>query len=159
MADASAPLVTVDNVALKLERALYQLYQAVTSKDFQDIRSKLPEIIKSTILGTLGQILKQLSDVVSDLVKGNLLTQVRSLLDAGLNVVDAGMDLLPQAAQQLAQQSKRLLKVVVDLATAGTEHIQAIIDLLGRIGDGLAGAANTALQAGTISLLGPAPAR
>jgi phage-related protein len=153
MPDAASALIDVNNAAYKIERALYSLHGAVTGDGFKSALGSLPGIIKDTVLKTLGNILQQVRDVVTQFLNSDIMATIKGVLDAGKQVVDATMDLLPEAAQKLAEAAKRFISVVVDFANAGVNHIRAIVDLLGKIGAGLAASPNTALDPSTTKAL------
>jgi phage-related protein len=153
MPDAASALIDVNNAAYKIERALFSLHTAVTGDGFKGVLGQLPGIIKDTVLKTLGNILQQVRDVVTQFLDSNIMAAIKGVLDAGRQVVDATMDLLPEAAQKLAETAKRFIAVVVDFANAGIHHIRAIVDMLGKIGAGLAASPNTALEASTTKAL------
>ena len=149
-------LVTFDNAAVKIEQALYKLYNGVVSADFKSIREQLPGLIKDTVLKTLGNILEQVSATVRQFLNTDILNKVTTVLDAGKSVVEAAADLLPEAGRKLAETASKFIKIVLDFAAAGLNHIKAIVELLGGIGTALAGGTPAALSQGTLDLVKPA---
>lgn len=139
MPDSTAVLANVNNAAYKIEKALYQLHTAIASKSFKDILDKLPDVINTFVLKPLGNILDQVRQVVSQFLDKETMDKVRGVLEAGLSVVSSTVDLLPEAAQRLAETAHRFIAVVVDFISAGIEHIKAIVDLLGKVGAALIG--------------------
>ncbi|RKH68284.1 hypothetical protein [Corallococcus llansteffanensis] len=126
------------NSALTIERALYKLHGALTSNDYRSMVAKLPDLIKNTILPALGNILTRVQEVVSQFVNAETLKQLTSILNAGMDVVGATMDMLEGAALRVAETARRFLAIAADFIAVGKEHILAIIDLLGKIGAALA---------------------
>ncbi|MFE8599109.1 hypothetical protein [Archangium violaceum] len=148
-------LATLDNGAIKIESGLFKLYTAVTSSDFKSIRDQLPSIIKDTVLKTLGGLLEQVTAVVRQFLNTDILSKITSVLEAGKSVVESATDLLPEAARNLAETAARFIKIVLDFAAAGLNHIKAIVDLLRGIGIALSGGTPT-LDAATVAILTPA---
>lgn len=153
MPDPASALIDVNNAAYKIESALYKLHTAVTGDGFKNVLGQLPGIIKDTVLKSLGNILVQVREVVTQFLSSEIMSTIKGVLDAGMSVMNATMDLLPEAAQRLAETAKRFIAVVVDFANAGVNHIRAIVDMLGKIGAGLAASPNTVLDAATIRAL------
>jgi hypothetical protein len=138
MADTPA-LGMIDNAAIKIEKALYLLYQGISSDDFKGILPKLPSIIKDTVLPTLGKLLDEVTGVVKQFANADVLAKIKTVLSAGLSVVNATADLLGDAARKMADSAARFISIAVDFVGAGMDHLIAIIDLLGKIGSALVG--------------------
>lgn len=127
MADA---LATLDNTAIKIERALYPLFTALTGDAYKSIYAKLPDVIKTTILPKLKEIIENVKSVVNQFLDSDLLGKILHVLDAGLALVNSTVDMLPDAVQSVADKAAKFLAIVVDFAHAGIDHLRAIVDLL-----------------------------
>jgi hypothetical protein len=123
-------LATLDNTAIKIERALYPLFTSLTGDAYKSIYAKLPDVIKTTILPKLGEIIQNVKAIVNQFLDGDLLNKILSVLESGLALVNSTLDMLPDAVQNVADKAARFLAIVVDFAHAGIEHLRAIVDLL-----------------------------
>lgn len=149
--NVSDALTNVNNVAFKVELALYKLYKAVSGDGYSKLISGFKDPLKSMLTKVqevLGTILKKIQEVIEPLINKDVLTTFKEVLGAGRDLVNSTLDLLPAAVQNVAETSRRFLNVIVDFVGAGIEHLAAIVDLLMNVGFALAGQAGT-LKAAT----------
>ncbi len=146
---------TFDNVldiVNKIEKALYVLYKTVSTAGFKALTDKIPEMLKTTIQTKLKDVIGQVSSVVSQFLDGQVMSEVKGVLKAAIDVTQATMDLLPDTARTAAEKAERFMRAVVGLVTAGTDHIRAIIALIGAVVTNLGGG-TASLEAATITTL------
>ncbi|NBD08279.1 MULTISPECIES: hypothetical protein [Corallococcus] len=134
--NVSSALATVDNVAIKVEQALYKLYLAVSGDGFKSITEKI-SVIWTPVRNVLSSVLKQVEVLIKPLMDPKVVDSIKNVLEAGRDLVNSTLDLLPDSARSLAQTGQRFLNIIVDFVGAGVEHIVAIIDLLLNVGKAL----------------------
>ncbi len=133
---ASNVLATADNVAIKVEQALYKLYLAVSGDGFKSITEKIA-VIWTPVRNVLATVLKQVESIVKPLTDPKIIDSIRSVLEAGRDLVSSTLDLLPDSARNMAATGERFLNIIVDFVSAGALHVAAIIDLLINVGKAL----------------------
>jgi len=142
-ANVSNALSTVTNVALKVELALHKLYKSVAeSDDYRKLLASLKDPLKAIVTkvqGVLKMVLDKVSEIIAPLLKEEVVNVLKNVLEAGRDLVNSTIDLLPDSVQTLAAASQKFLNVIVDFVGAGASHLSAIIDLLLKIGLALAG--------------------
>lgn len=148
---ASNTLATVDNVAIKVEQALYKLYLAVSGDGFKSITDKI-SAIWAPVRNVLATVLKQVESLVKPLTDPKVVDAIKNVLEAGRDLVNSTLDLLPDSARNIATTGQKFLNIIVDFVGAGIDHIVAIVDLLLNVGKALVNEAST-LAATTIAAL------
>lgn len=144
--NASDTLNTVNNVAYKVELALYKLYKAVTGDGYTKLMNGFKDPLKSMLTkvqDVLKTILTKVKEVLEPLMDKDVLTMFKEVLGAGRDLVNSTLDLLPAAVQNVAETSRRFLNVIVDFVGVGIDHLAAIVDLLMNVGFALAGQPTT----------------
>lgn len=154
--NVSDALSTVSNVALKIELALYKLYQSVAESDgFRKLLGSLTDPLKAIVTkvqGVLKMVLDKVQEVIVPLLNEQVVNTLKGVLEAGRELVNSAIDLLPDSVQTLAETSRKFLNVIVDFVGVGAAHLAAIVDLLLKVGLALAGetdATKLALTDGT----------
>ncbi|WP_257456335.1 hypothetical protein [Archangium lipolyticum] len=140
--NASDTLNTVNNVAYKVELALYRLYKAVTGAGYTKLMEGFKDPLKSMltkIQDVLKTILTKVKEVIEPFLDKDVLTMFKEVLGAGRDLVNSTLDLLPATVQNVVETSRRFLNVIVDFVSIGIDHIAAIVDLLMNVGLALAG--------------------
>ncbi|MFP2910862.1 hypothetical protein ACLESD_38675 [Pyxidicoccus sp. 3LFB2] len=133
---ASNVLATADNVAIKVEQALYKLYLAVSGDGFKSLTEKIA-VIWTPVRNVLATVLKQVESIVKPLTDPKVIDAIRGVLEAGRDLVSSTLDLLPDSARELATTGQKFLNIIVDFASAGALHVAAIVDLLINVGKAL----------------------
>ncbi|WP_164013199.1 hypothetical protein [Pyxidicoccus trucidator] len=133
---ASNVLATADNVAIKVEQALYKLYLAVSGDGFKSLTEKIA-VIWTPVRNVLATVLKSVESIVKPLTDPKIIDSIRSVLEAGRDLVSSTLDLLPDSARELATTGQKFLNIIVDFASAGALHVAAIVDLLINVGKAL----------------------
>lgn len=149
--NVSDALATVDNIAIQVEQALYKLYLAVSGTGFKSITDKIA-VIWTPVRNVLSSVLKQVEGLIKPLMDPAVITSIKDVLEAGRDLVNSTLDLLPDSARNLALTGQRFLNIIVDFVGAGVEHIVAIVDLLLNVGKAIIGEVST-LAAATIAAL------
>ncbi|WP_338866127.1 hypothetical protein [Myxococcus stipitatus] len=135
-ANVSDALATVDNIAIQVEQALYKLYIAVSGNGFKTITDKI-SVIWTPVRNVLSSVLKQVEGLIKPLMDPQVVESIKNVLEAGRDLVNSTLDLLPDSARNLALTGQRFLNIIVDFVGAGVEHVVAIVDLLLNVGKAL----------------------
>jgi hypothetical protein len=129
-------VATIDNVAIKIEQALYKLYLAVSSDGFKSLTDKIATIW-TPVRNVLGTVLNQVEGIVKPLTDPKVIDTLRNVLEAGRDLVSSTLDMLPDSARNLAATGQKFLNIIVDFVSAGALHVAAIVDLLINVGKAL----------------------
>ncbi|MCP3099509.1 hypothetical protein LZ198_11575 [Myxococcus sp. K15C18031901] len=141
----------MDNIAIQVEQSLYKLFIAVSGSGFKSITAKI-EVIWTPVRNVLSSVLTKVEGLIAPLKDPQVVESIKGVLEAGRDLVNSTLDLLPDSARNLAQTGQRFLNIIVDFVSAGVEHIVAIVDLLLGVGKALVNEAYT-LAATTIAAL------
>ena len=146
--NTSDALSTVTNVALKIELALYKLYQSVAESDgFRKLVGTLKDPLKAIVTkvqGVLKMVLDKVQEIILPLLNEQVVNTLKGVLEAGRQLVNSAIDLLPDSVQSMAEASRRFLNVIVDFVGVGAGHLAAIVELMLKVGKALAGVTDPA---------------